>query len=81
MSICLSGNREVRARKDRKCDHCNEWIRKCELYITRSGVEPGEGFWRYNVHPECDKATQHWKQWDWEDSAGVIYIRGTEHEK
>ncbi len=79
--MCLTPNQEVKARKERKCDHCREVISKGEIYITRSGVEPGEGFWRYSVHPECDAATKDWNCDDWENSCGIVFIRGTDEEK
>lgn len=43
----------VKARKRTWCCLCGERIEIGDLKDVRSGIEPGEGFWKMNMHPEC----------------------------
>lgn len=53
MSEVLYRKDGVKARKRIRCDLCGELIEVGDTKDVRSGVEPGEGFWKMNMHPEC----------------------------
>ncbi len=79
--VCLSGNKDVRARKPHICFCCAEIISEGAIYTRRSGCEPGEGFTTMKMHPECEKATTHWENDDWEIFSGSKLKRGTDEVK
>ena len=62
-----------KARKAHACTWCSELIEPGQHYETWSGVEPGQGFWRVMVHPECHNQSEDDEDWEW---AGQ-YKRGT----
>jgi hypothetical protein len=53
MSELLDWKDGVKARKRTRCDLCGELIEAGDMKDVRSGVVPGEGFWKMNMHPEC----------------------------
>lgn len=53
MSYFLSARDGVRARKRVECRLCGEWIEVGDMKDVRSGVIPGDGFWKMHMHPEC----------------------------
>ncbi len=57
MSVCLSSNDGVKARKDYRCDLCGEGIKAGEVHDTRSG-RSDDGFYRMRMHPECHRYEQ-----------------------
>lgn len=64
MSQCVKQSSGVRARKRHRCFFCDEWIEVGERYNRRTGIN--DGWWIMHMHPECDKATSDWKDWDYE---------------
>jgi hypothetical protein len=77
---CIESNHEVKARKEHHCFCCGEPISKGSIYITRAGVGY-DGFFRMQMHPECEKATSEWGPDDWECFSEGTLKRATEELK
>ncbi len=52
MSVCLSSQQGVKARKPHHCALCGERIEVGALYDRRSGVSSGD-MWTMHMHVEC----------------------------
>ena len=64
MAVCFQqGTR--RAHKEHRCFFCHESITKGSLYNFRTGVNDGS-LYTMHMHPECDTATAHWTEDDYE---------------
>lgn len=64
--VCLETNRTSRARKAHRCSVCDARIEPGEEQVTRAGVQPGEGYVRMHMHPECERYSDKWTNEDWE---------------
>lgn len=68
------------AAKEHRCFFCGETIEKGTDYIKRSGIEDGK-FWRIRMHPECQKATEHWMEYEYENFDEGSLVRGKDEVK
>lgn len=65
MSTCLESKSGVTARKPHRCDLCGEKIHIGTTHDTRTGVSPGDGFWKMRMHPECHRYEEHGRRKNW----------------
>ena len=54
-----------KARKSRMCDVCTQTIERGEIYHVVESVNE-DGFHRFCMHSECDRATACLDAYDWE---------------
>ena len=62
----LGQDREIRARKEHRCDLCGLRIRRRAKYWLRQGVE-GREHWRLRMHAVCRAAADEWDWIDWDE--------------
>lgn len=62
MSVCLSQDYNVKARKRHRCALCQEPIEPGDIHHVRKGVNSGD-FWTMRIHPEC---------YDYEQQPGIV---------
>jgi len=66
------------ARKQYKCDHCTEIIKKGEKHSRQTGIYCGS-WYEIRIHQECQEAINNDKYWD-PELVGIRYKRGTTKE-
>lgn len=59
-------DKTVKARKPHRCYLCGEPIEAGETYVRRTSADD-DGIDRIAMHPECEKETQPWEWWEWEE--------------
>ena len=69
-----------RARKQHRCDWCNETIAVGEPYV-RQRCKDGADVWTWRAHAECYRASNKLDEWDLENAVGVTFTRGCTCEK
>jgi hypothetical protein len=58
-------NKEIKTRKDHKCEWCGEEIRKGDVCQYIEGIWEGDGvFVKYRLHPECIKPSNEYCKWN-----------------